>query len=112
MKQGGHITQLNKHKAYVFNPKVPAVLELSPDQINFTIKIPMSAFQDLLERESGRALLSELEFHTYIQDAQINSNGVRNLIKFLCDEIDEGNQKFDSAMIEKHYEQTILGPSF
>ena len=109
VKQNGYVTQLNQHKAYVFNHKVPAVLELSPDQINFTVKIPMSAFQDLLERESGRALLSELEFHTYVQDERINSNGVRNLIKFLCDEVDNGNQKFDSEMIEKYYEQIILG---
>ncbi len=109
VKQEGHITHINDHTAYVFNPKVPAVLELSREQINFTIKIPMFAFRELLERESGRALLSELEFLTYVPDTQIGAKGLRSFTEFLCNEIDKGNQNITLPLIEKQYEQTILG---
>jgi AraC-like DNA-binding protein len=109
VKQEGHITPISEHAVYMFNPGVPATLELSSEQINFTIKIPMSAFNDFLERESGRTLLSELEFLTYFEEAQISGNALRRFIKFLCGELDEGNLNINVPLIEKLYEQTILG---
>ncbi len=108
VKQEGRITHINKQRPYVFNPEVPAVLELSRNQINFTIRITMSAFRGSLERESGRTLVSELIFQTYLSDSQIRVKALRNFLKYLCDEIDQGNLNFSLPLIEKQYEQTIL----
>jgi len=109
VKQGDRITELNERSAYIFNPDMPAVLELSAEQINFTIKLPMSAFTSLLERESGRKFSSEIEFLTHTADAQTATIGLRSFLKFLCNEIDEGKQKIDVPLINKQYEQTLLG---
>lgn len=108
VKQEGHITHINTHKTYVFNPETPAVLELSQDQINFTIKIPMSAFRELLEHESGRAVLEDIRFMSFTPAAQRNENGFRSFIKFLCKEVDNGNPNITMPLIEKQYEQTLL----
>jgi AraC-like DNA-binding protein len=108
VKQDGYITHINNQRPYVFNPGIPAVLELSRNQTNFTIRITMSAFRRALERESGRTLISELIFQTYLPDSQINVKALCNFLSYLCDEIDQGNLNFNLPLIEKQYEQTIL----
>jgi len=100
-------TPINQHNIYVFNPLVLASLDLSQDQVNFTISIPESAFRAVIEQHSGRVLVPAVEFMTYLPDADIKAAGFRKLIRFICSEIDNGNNDFNEPLIEKQLEQLL-----
>lgn len=107
VKQAGNTTYLSANNAFVFNPGAPAVLDLSGDMMNFTVKLSRPALTQFLERESGKSLSPELLFKSSEAGRNVLAHGLSKLLVHACNEIDEGHINIRLPLIEKQWENLI-----
>ncbi len=107
VKQQDNVISLSGRDVYMFNPGVPAVLDLSNDMMNFTVKVSQRGLQQILERESGKTLSSELLFNSADPGTSHQASGLMNLLVHACNEIDKGHVDLRLPIVEKQWEELI-----
>ena len=107
VRQQGHFTSLEPGYTYIFNPGVPAVLDLSADMMNFTVKLSRAALEQFLERETGEQITSGLLFTSGEPGSVLEANGLKSLLLSASREIDDGYANLKVPVLERQWEKLI-----
>ena len=107
VRQQGHFTSLEPGYAYIFNPGVHAVLDLSADMMNFVVKLSKTALTQFLERETGKQITSELLFTSSKPGSVLEANGLQSLLLHASREIDDEHVNLQLPVLERQWEKLI-----